>query len=204
MSEEQENRGFKYQVWIMLLMVAGVMLAGFLMMPSNEEERQQLIEFFGTTNQGQLVKPAINLSALMATEDATAENSKWRIFIITGDVCDDVCEQVIHDTRQVHIRLGKLANRVERILLPPPGSLFAGSTLEQRLHEENPYLKIRQLDREMLRHMLGGSNADWNMLEPRYFVMTPDNRAILYFTAADESAGLLEDLKHLLKYSPDR
>jgi len=51
---------------------------------------------------------------------------------------------------------------------------------------------------------LRDNSADWDMLDTRYFVVTPDNKAILYFTAENDANGLLDDLKHLLKYSPDR
>jgi hypothetical protein len=33
------NRGMKIQIWIMLIMVGSVMLAGTLMVPTTEEER---------------------------------------------------------------------------------------------------------------------------------------------------------------------
>ena len=46
------NKRMKIQIWIMLLMVGGVMLAGTLMVPTTEEQRQRMIELFGTTNQG--------------------------------------------------------------------------------------------------------------------------------------------------------
>jgi hypothetical protein len=42
------------------------------------------------------------------------------------------------------------------------------------------------------------------MADTRYFVVTPDAEVILYFTQDDDVMGLLEDMKHLLKYSPDR
>jgi hypothetical protein len=42
------------------------------------------------------------------------------------------------------------------------------------------------------------------MLETRYFVVTPDYQAVLYYTQQHDGGGLLEDLKHLLKYSPNR
>jgi hypothetical protein len=45
---------------------------------------------------------------------------------------------------------------------------------------------------------------DWDLSDTRYMVVTPDNDAILYYTQDDDVMGLLDDLKHLLKYSPDR
>ena len=56
MSENTEisakQRGFQYQIWLMLLIVGGVILAGFIMVPKTEQQRQQMISLLGTTNIG--------------------------------------------------------------------------------------------------------------------------------------------------------
>jgi hypothetical protein len=54
------------------------------------------------------------------------------------------------------------------------------------------------------KQLLKNTSADWDMADTRYFVVTPDAEVILYFTQDDDVMGLLEDMKHLLKYSPDR
>ena len=65
MSENTEisakQRGFQYQIWLMLLIVGGVILAGFIMVPKTEQQRQQMISLLGTTNIGELVKPTLCL-----------------------------------------------------------------------------------------------------------------------------------------------
>ena len=60
----------KIQIWIMLIMVGSVMLAGTLMVPTTEEERQRMIELLGTTNQGTLIKPAIDITSALDEETA--------------------------------------------------------------------------------------------------------------------------------------
>ena len=40
-----KQRGFRYQIWLMLFIVGGVILAGFIMVPKTEEQRQQMIDF---------------------------------------------------------------------------------------------------------------------------------------------------------------
>jgi hypothetical protein len=52
--------------------------------------------------------------------------------------------------------------------------------------------------------LVRNTSADWDMLDTRYFVVTPDYQAVLYYTQQHDGGGLLEDLKHLLKYSPNR
>jgi len=61
MTEQTEitakQRSFQYQIWLMLIIVFGVILAGFLMVPKTEEERLAMMERMGTTNQGSIVSP---------------------------------------------------------------------------------------------------------------------------------------------------
>jgi hypothetical protein len=203
MSDQQsltaKQKGFRYQIWLMLIIVFGVIAFGFLMVPKTEEQRQKMIEMFGTTNQGQLVKPALDISAVL-TAIPISEKPKWQIVIVGGNSCDQTCEDILLNTRQIHMLLGKYTGRVQRIFLQGPNQLLDSQWLKQ----EHPFLQLAQLDSDLFKQLLLDNSADWDMLDTRYFVVTPDNKAILYFTADNDANGLLDDLKHLLKYSPDR
>jgi hypothetical protein len=188
------------QIWIMLIMVGSVMLAGTLMVPTTEEERQRMIELLGTTNQGSLIKPAIDISS--ALDEETASSLKWKILVAGGQSCDDSCQKVILDTRQVHILMGKLVRRAERVYLADAAQLD-GKEFDQ-LALAHPHLSIQRSGLTELRTLLANSSMDWDFSDTRYLVVTPDNDAILYYTQDDDVMGLLDDLKHLLKYSPDR
>jgi len=196
-----QQRGFKYQIWLMLIIVFGVIATGFIMVPKTEQERQALIDRMGTTNMGKLVKPSVNLSPLLAPL-ATQDKPKWQILIAGGSGCDSGCEQMLHDTKQIHMLLGKLTGRVKRLYLPDTEQLET-INLEQ-LSQQHPFLQVSAIDSSLLSSMLQNSSADWDMQDSRYFVVTPDHRAVLYYQSNDDANGLLDDLKHLLKYSPDR
>jgi len=194
-----KQRGFRYQIWLMLIIVFGVIASGFLLVPKTEQQRQKMLELFGTTNQGQLVKPAVDFSPLLG-DLAETEKPKWQVVITGGKRCDQSCEQILFNTRQIHMLLGKLTGRVQRVFLQGPNQLLD----TQRLSQEHPYLQLLTVDPMQLKTLLHSSSADWDMADSRYFVVTPDHQAVLYFTAEDDANGLLDDLKHLLKYSPDR
>jgi len=198
-SLDAKQKSFRYQIWLMLIIVFGVIAFGFLMVPKSEEQRQKMIELFGTTNQGQLVKPALDVSSLLTAIPAT-EKPKWQIVIVGGDTCGQVCEDILLNTRQIHMLLGKYTGRVKRIFLQSPNQLLD----TQWLTEQHPFLQLADLDAAQFKQLLVNNTADWDMESIRYFVVTPDNKAILYFTADNDANGLLDDLKHLLKYSPDR
>ena len=198
-SLDAKQKSFRYQIWLMLIIVFGVIAFGFLMVPKSEEQRQKMIELFGTTNQGQLVKPALDVSSLLTAFPAS-EKPKWQIVIVGGDTCGQVCEDILLNTRQIHMLLGKYTGRVKRIFLQSPNQLLD----TQWLTEQHPFLQLADLDAAQFKQLLVNNTADWDMESTRYFVVTPDNKAILYFTADNDANGLLDDLKHLLKYSPDR
>ena len=198
-SLQAKQKSFRYQIWLMLIIVFGVIAFGFLMVPKSEEQRQKMIELFGTTNQGQLVKPALDVSAVLAAVPAP-EKPKWKIVIVGGNFCDQTCEDLLLNTRQIHMLLGKYTGRVQRIFLQGPNQVMD----EQWLTEQHPFLQLADLDGDQFKQLLVNNSADWDMASIRYFVVTPDNKAILYFTADNDANGLLDDLKHLLKYSPDR
>jgi hypothetical protein len=198
-SLDAKQKSFRYQIWLMLIIVFGVIAVGFLMVPKSEEQRQKMIELFGTTNQGQLVKPALDVSSLLGAIPAT-EKPKWQIVIVGGDTCGQICEDILLNTRQIHMLLGKYTGRVQRVFLQSPNQLLDA----QWLTEQHPFLELADLDTKQFKQLLVNNSADWDMASTRYFVVTPDNKAILYFTEDNDANGLLDDLKHLLKYSPDR
>ena len=198
-SLDAKQKSFRYQIWLMLIIVFGVIAVGFLMVPKSEEQRQKMIELFGTTNQGQLVKPALDVSSLLNGIPAS-EKPKWQIVIVGGDTCGQICEDILLNTRQIHMLLGKYTGRVQRTFLQSPNQLLD----TQWLTEQHPFLQLANLDTIQFKQLLVNNSADWDMVSTRYFVVTPDNKAILYFTADNDANGLLDDLKHLLKYSPDR
>ena len=197
----KKQRGFQYQIWLMLLIVGGVILAGFLMVPKTELQRQQMISIMGTTNLGELVKPTLDFAPLLSGVEVT-EKPKWKIVIAGGLGCDQVCEEMLFNSRQVHMLLGKSTRRVERIYLADMKSLDS-NTIEQ-LKMEHPCMTILPNNFDLFAQIVSGSSADWDMREARYFVVTPDLKSVLYYTKEFDGGGLLDDLKHLLKYSPDR
>ncbi|MDA8782873.1 hypothetical protein N9N16_06745 [Porticoccaceae bacterium] len=200
-SMTNQQRNFQYQIWLMLIIVFGVILAGFLMVPKTEEQRLAMMERLGTTNQGEIVTPTVDMSSLLAALPQD-EAAKWKVVVAGGEGCDQGCQDVLVNSRQIHMLLGKSSRRLERVYLPDAANLQL-IDLEE-LQAVHPYLVINPIDSSALKTLLQGSSADWDMAEARYFVVTPDYQAVLYYTQQHDGGGLLEDLKHLLKYSPNR
>ena len=196
-----KQRSFQYQIWLMLIIVFGVILAGFLMIPKTEEQRKAMMARLGTTNQGAIVSPTVDMSPLLAALPQ-GEAPKWKVVVAGGEGCNQGCQDVLINSRQIHMLLGKSSRRLERIFLPDSASMQL-IDLEE-LQAVHPFLIINPIETEQLASVLQGSSAEWDMLDTRYFVVTPDHKAVLYYTKEQDGGGLLDDLKHLLKYSPNR
>ena len=195
------QRRFQYQIWLMLIIVFGVIAAGFMMVPKTEEERLAMMARMGTTNQGEIVSPSVDMSALFEAVPKS-DIPKWKVLIVGGRGCDPGCEDVLINSRQIHMLLGKSSGRLERVYLPNVADM---SLIDmQELEAVHPYLLIQPVEIAMLSDSLQGSSAEWDLRDTRYFVITPDYQAILYYTQQHDGGGLLDDLKHLLKYSPNR
>jgi len=196
-----QQRSFQYQIWLMLIIVFGVIIAGFLMVPKNEEQRQAMMQRFGTTNQGEIVTPSVDMSSLLSPL-SNAEEAKWKVVVAGGEGCDQGCQDVLLNSRQIHMLLGKSSRRLERIFLP---SLSSVELIDlEELQAVHPYLLINPTEQSEFKKFIAGSSADWDMSDARYFVVSPDYQAVLYYTQTHDGGGLLDDLKHLLKYSPNR
>ena len=71
-------------------------------------------------NEGELLIPPINIHELALTtnkNDSDAWKNKWTMVIRGSDQCSGICEEALHLTRQIHIRLNEKADRVRRIYL---------------------------------------------------------------------------------------
>ena len=84
-----KQRGFRYQIWLMLFIVGGVILAGFIVVAKTEEQRQQMIELLGSANLGALVKPTLEFSPVLVDLPAT-DKAKWKVGTVGGIGCDQI------------------------------------------------------------------------------------------------------------------
>ena len=102
-------------------------------------------------------------------------------------------------TRAVEVRLGRDSRRVDRILLQNG----LDSAVLADIEAANPDLVIAALDSAALEALLAPTTANITGAN-RYYLINPVGDAVLYYDEQHTGSDLLEDLKHLLKYSPSR
>ncbi len=171
----------------------------------------------GSKNNGVLIQPPVQTAelfkdspALDAGENKTVFSGKWSM-VIPGDVdCDAGCREALHLTRQLHIRLDKEANRVQRIYLYP-ASLVSGSgepgmlpaDFAAFLEKEHHYLKPLPVQPGSLEQLAARITAESGE-RAGFFLVDPRGWAMMYYLEEHDGNAILADLKHLLKYSRER
>ena len=199
-ANKNKKNGAMLQIWLMFLVMGIVLASGFFLIPKTDDERQKMISFLGTTNTGEIVTPVADFGSFATSSPSV--KPKWKILVAETNECSDVCEQMIYNMRQVHMLLGRSTLRVERYFLTDLDKI-SDQELEN-IKGINPFLNIMSVKPQALESILLETSAAWDMKSPRYFVLNPEWKAVLFYTADHDPNGLLDDVKHLLKYSPMR
>lgn len=208
MTENQAKSGY-WPVLIMIGVLTGVIAAGFLLFPKTPDERNSLLGRLGTTNFGEFVVPAVPMTDLkLKTEDGkpwvfSEQKIKWRLIIPGAGKCIDDCRELLHTTRQVHISLGKFSRRFERVYI----ALDDAIDPETRDYmAEHPFLKVVYGKHHELEALLKDTNAPLNMLTGgaplRAYLVDQEGLIMMSYTLANDGKEMIEDIEHLMKYSP--
>jgi len=181
-----------------------------------------------TTNNGELISPALPIQALVLSSDGTSngENNagasgktgnelaalfdkdelskewskKWRLLVPVNQNCTEVCQKNLYTTRQVHIRLAEKAYRVERIIL----SLDElPSALEQQLREKHPNTRRINTSSASFAQWLAPANID-AAANDHYYLVDQEGFAMMRYDSSHTGQNLLDDIKKLLKFTYDK
>lgn len=131
-----------------------------------------------TVNQGVLIQPPIDISALGLEKD----DRRWWLVTSSVEGCAESCEEQLFWVQQVHIALGKESTRVRRHLL---------TDQQVTLIQEYPGL-IQSV----------GNTSALNQTEPvQLFIIDPLGNVVMRFNAEHRYEQVLKDMKTLLKRS---
>ncbi|NND38854.1 MAG: hypothetical protein HKO06_04620 [Pseudomonadales bacterium] len=170
-------------------------------------------------NNGVLIQPPIQLQQLgelseldkqvgAAPHELSSDSpwaNKWSLVIPAFEQCSERCRDALYQTRQLHIRLDKNANRVQRVLLATPASAAVVSSEDFLAFVNSDHLLLRRLlvndgNIPELRNAITASDGE----TARFFIVDPEGWAMMVYYDAHEGNAILADLKHLLKYSRQR
>ncbi|MFD1216707.1 SCO family protein [Microbulbifer celer] len=156
-----------------------------------------------TVNQGELLQPARSVDAFSVfgkngeAISLTGEDSKWRYLVMGDAACSDVCEELLYTTRQVHIRLGEKARRVERVLVT---SAPLSTSRQQALQKQHPKMRFASADSQQVSQWLSDTSHA-NLEMPGVLLVDQRGYAMMVYDNEHSGNQLLKDIKRLLKYS---
>lgn len=212
MTEQIKKRGH-WQVWLMIVMLGGVMIAGFLLFPTTQEQRNSLLSSLGTTNHGEFVLPLVSIEALKLLDaegtpwQLSEQKHKWRLFIAGGGECVEQCREMLYLSRQVHISLGKYSRRFERLYLALDGEL--SDETAGYIQQNHPFLKVYRGSSQELEDLLKATNAPLTFSSGkqddrmRAYLVDQKGLVMMSYTLANNGSEMIEDIEHLMKYSPE-
>jgi hypothetical protein len=207
MTERPAKSTAYLQVVLMFAIIVATLALGFFMFPASQQERDQLLNELGTTNHGTLLTPMAAVAGLPLSDEAgnpwrwQDHKPKWRMLIPSGATCEGECAELLYTTRQVHLRLGKYTHRLERFLVVTEGEL--APEFRESLKTDHPYLKVIHGEGAALSTWLAQTNSPWQAGDGKVILVDPEGMAMMVYDASHNGNGMLEDLNHLLKYSPE-
>ena len=152
----------------------------------------------GRTNKGELLSPPASLTDLHLKQGeqtfaAAMTEGLWRVVVFGSTQCQETqCVDSLYKTRQVHIALGKDADRVTRFYVAPQKP-----TPSSELTTEHPGIHWLTADEERVKTVLGLEQWPGNQV----FILDPLGNLIMGYQAEQPGGDLLDDLKKLLKAS---
>lgn len=165
---------------LLLTVLATAMFFGGFWLPSS------------TTNHGELMVPTLAVDKL-GIDQPQDDKRLWRLVVVTSERCEEpVCQQALYVSRQVHVALGKDADRVQRWFISPHPSQIAASVKTQ-----HPNVEWLQADQQILTLALG--IAHWP--NGALYIIDPLGNMMMRYPPKQDGGDLLSDLQRLLKVS---
>jgi cytochrome oxidase Cu insertion factor (SCO1/SenC/PrrC family) len=153
---------------------------------------------FGKTNHGRLIEPAerFDASALTGVDGEPVDEGllrgKWTLVYIEPSECLAECDQAVYRMRQSRYAMGKDMDRVQRLVVAPRPLAKAAA---EKLLIYDPALKVVAAGPEWIRRRrLAEGQAEIYVIDPQGYLM-------MWYRTDDDPAGLIKDLKRLLRIS---
>lgn len=174
-----------------------------------------------TTNRGTLIQPVLELPALqlkdedggpayLSFDEMTAgvapdayKPRPWQLLFMSRADCDAACVERLYFLRQMHIRLNRESERVQRVfVLVDDSRAQLSRELLDTFAAQQPDMRIVRGDPETLRAGLAPTVQGRDPVAEHFiYVADPVGNVMLYFTPENTLDEILKDIDKLLDQS---
>lgn len=147
----------------------------------------------GHTNHGELIEP-VRAVPLATVSGAEALKGKWSLVVVGVGACEATCQGALVMARQTWLSLGKLTERVQRVLLAGPGCCDA-----DYLNREHQGLIRLDASAPGAAALLATFPGDHQ--SQMIFVVDPLGNLMMRYDSKANPKGLRQDLQRLLDLS---
>jgi len=160
-----------------------------------------------TSNNGVLYKPVVALKDFqLKTADAKPYSladmrGKWSLIYIGKSDCDMACQETLLKARDARWAQGMEATRIRYYYLLSADT-FNGDL--KKLNKDYPGLIMLQGDRAARKGLIAQFRVNASQVpgsDNRLYLVDPVGRLLMHYPYGFRHIGLMEDLKHLLKWS---
>tara|TARA_R110002073_G_scaffold43409_3_gene120817 strand:- start:102 stop:707 length:606 start_codon:yes stop_codon:yes gene_type:complete len=193
-NHQETNKPWPF--YIIVGMVMGVLLLGYLLAPKTEEGKLAWIEILGTTNNGTLLNPPVEVSpgqilGLDGQPWAALDDNTWKMVLLVQGDCAETCINRMKELHAMRIRLQRDAEELTLGLLVADAEHLPSVPVADDIHE-------LQLGSSALLENLNQTNiVDWQ--QPTVVLMNPIDVIMLAYMPDNSGVEILEDFEHLLK-----
>lgn len=148
----------------------------------------------GRTNHGELLEPIVNIRDAVPESPLHEHNDgHWLLVYPNEGVCDAACEFSLYTVRQSRLMLGKEMDRLGRVFLH-------GESLPDTVYLADEHEGLIALSDRRINTLLNNKRPK-AVSAGGYYLVDPLGNLVMYFPPEIEPSDMVEDIKHLLKFS---
>lgn len=136
-----------------------------------------------------------------ASEKPPGLYGKWNLVYLVSGECDRYCEQNLYRMRQVRLAMGKHAHRVQRLLINYGETPVKLSGRQLREYPGQLLLKVAGMKGLNDPALFKLPDDDMPLPAHRIYIVDPRGFLMMSYTPDTDPAGIIKDLKRLLRYS---
>lgn len=156
----------------------------------------------GAASHGNLVIPPRHIDDVALTDPESGGQpqrlyGRWNIIFLVSGKCDRACEDILYEMRQLRLAMGRDAGRLQRVLVVYGRRTPVLSDVQVKNYAGQ--LLVRATDQMQTAFKLTDTEQPLGLR--RIYIVDPRGNLMLSYPDGADPAGIIKDLKRLLKYS---